>query len=289
MQDFTYFRPKTIAELKENLRQPGALMLAGGTDLIPKMRRNNISPPILVDSSGLSELDFIDDDGDQIVIGALATHQDIAQSRLIRDVNPALREAAQSVGCIQTRSRGTLGGNIANASPAADTIPALLVYDAVLLVQSLEGERSISLESFIHGPGKSDLVQGEFIQSISFTPFSGQWGSKFIKIGKRTGMAIAVVNAAASLVLDQTGLIAEVRIALGAVGPVVIRCRETEKSLIGRVPSADIFKEAGERVREEIRPIQDLRSTEGYRLHSAGVILTRALEAAAEQAVGRTG
>lgn len=287
MQDFDYYRPRTVAELKEKLGHPGARALAGGTDLIPKMRRGTLALEALVDLTALTDLAFIEDQGDRVVIGALTTHQAIADSALIRSLNPALRDAAESIGCTQTRCRGTLGGNIANASPAADSLPPLLLYDAEVLVQSLEGERIIPLESFLLDRGETDLQPGEFIHSVSFSPFQGAWGAKFLKIGKRSGMAISVVNTAAALRLDPKGNIDDARVAMGAVGPVVIRCRETEDYLKGKAPDPQVFIEAGERVREEIRPIGDIRSTEAYRLHAAGVIVSRALEAAAAQAGGR--
>jgi CO/xanthine dehydrogenase FAD-binding subunit len=287
MWEFDYYRPQTLPELKENLSQPGALILAGGTDIIPKMRQHKFSPTILVDTSGIPDLEFIEDQGDRVVIGALTTHQQIARSPLLGSVHPALQAAAESIGCVQTRCRGTLGGNLANASPAADTIPPLMIYDASVLIQSLEGERSIPLESFLLGPGKTDLEKGEFIHSVSFPSLKGRWGADFIKVGKRTGMAISIVNAATALVLDQEGRISEARIALGAVGSVVIRCRETERFLSGKHPGRVLYTEAGDLVREEIRPITDIRSTVDYRLHAASVIVSRALENAAGMAERR--
>jgi CO/xanthine dehydrogenase FAD-binding subunit len=287
MKEFNYYRPATIPELKESLNQPGAHILAGGTDIIPKMRRGQFAPSILVDTSGIGSLRFIEDQGDLIVIGALATHLDMERSPLLRNLNPALSEAAHSVGCSQTRSRGTLGGNIANASPAGDTIPPLMIYDTSLLVQSMDGERWVSLEGFITGPGKTDLKDGEFIHSASFAPFSGAWGASFIKFGKRSGMAVSVVNASAAVVLDQEGLISQARIALGAVAPVVRRCREAEEYLLGKDPAKEHFIKAAGICREEIDPITDIRSNTEYRLHAASVIARRALEAASISARGR--
>lgn len=284
MQGFDYLRPETISELKKDLSNPGARVLAGGTDIVPKMRQGVFSASILVDASRVVSLDFIEDQGKEVVIGTLTTHQKLTDSALIKNVNPALTTAAESVGCIQTRCRGTLGGNIANASPAADTIPPLLIYDADLLLQSLEGERILPLESFLKGPGETVIKTGEFIHSVSFSPLLGSWGSVFLKIGKRSGMAISVVNGTAAIVLDDEGMITDVRIALGAVAPTVIRCRETEKSLIGKEPSPELFKNASEICREEITPITDIRSTEEYRVHSAAVLARRALEQAVDQA-----
>lgn len=284
MQGFDYLRPETISELKKDLSNPGARVLAGGTDIVPKMRQGVFSAPILVDTSRVGSLDFIEDQGKEVVIGALTTHQKLANSSLIQNVNPALTAAAESVGCIQTRCRGTLGGNIANASPAADTIPPLLIYDADLLLQSLEGERILPLEDFLKGPGETALKSGEFIHSVSFSPLAGTWGSVFIKIGKRSGMAISVVNGSAAVVLDDNGMISDARIALGAVAPTVIRCRETERFILGKEPTPDLFQNASEICQQEITPMTDVRSTEDYRIHSAAVIARRVLEQAVDQA-----
>lgn len=284
MQGFDYLRPETISGLKKDLSNPGAKVLAGGTDIVPKMRQGVFSALVLVDASRVISLDFIEDQGKEVVIGALTTHQKLADSALIQNVNPALTEAAESVGCIQTRCRGTLGGNIANASPAADTIPALLIYDADLLLQSLEGERILPLENFLKGSGETALKPGEFIHSVSFSPLSGSWGSVFLKIGKRSGMAISVVNGSAAVVLDDSGMISDARIALGAVAPTVIRCRETESFILGKEPTPDLFQNASEICRKEIMPMTDVRSTKEYRIHSAAVIARRALEQAVDQA-----
>jgi carbon-monoxide dehydrogenase medium subunit len=287
MQEFGYHRPRTISELKEHLSHSGARVLAGGTDIIPKMRQGKFSAPILIDTSGIDSLHFIEDLGNEIVLGALITHQEIADSPLLFNVNPGLIKAAESIGCVQTRSRGTLGGNIANASPAADTIPPLLTFDASVLLQSLTGERRLALEDFIKGPGETDLQTGEFIHSVIFSPLKARWGSDFIKVGKRNGMAISVVNVSAAVVLDDEGLFKDVRIALGAVAPVVLRLRKSEEFLLGKKPVPAIYDRVAEVSQEEINPISDIRSSEAYRLHSAGVILRRVLESAVEQARGR--
>ncbi len=287
MQEFNYHRPSTITELKEHLSQPGARILAGGTDIVPKMRQGKFSAPILVDTSGIDEMRFIEDRGSEIVIGSLTTHQELTESTLMQNINPALVTAAGSIGCQQTRSRGTVGGNIANASPAADTLPPLIIFNSSVLLQSLNGERRLTLEKFIKSPGKTDLQEGEFIHSVSFSPLSGAWGAAFIKVGKRSGMAVSIVNAAVAVVLDEEGKIGEIRVALGAVGPTVIRCRKIEEYLLGKAPVPAMMKEIAEACRDEISPISDIRSTEEYRDHAAEVIIHRAFNEAVDQAKGR--
>lgn len=288
MQEFEYYRPDSISELKEKLAMPGARVLAGGTDIIPRMRQDGFSAPCLVDITAIKSLNFIEDQGEQVVLGALTSHQQIVDSHLIQQTNPALKEAAETIGCIQTRCRGTLGGNIANASPAGDTLPPLLTYEAQVLLQSQDGERVLGLDDFIQSPGQVALKEGEFLHSIFYKPFSGKWGSHFIKVGKRSGMAISVVNAAGVIVLDDQGQIAEARLALGAVGPVVIRCRETEQAMLGKKPDQSLFNEVSQMVQAEISPIRDVRSTEEYRTHAAGIIAGRVLEVAAKRAAGRS-
>lgn len=287
MQEFNYHRPVTITELKERLSLPGARILAGGTDIVPRMRQGKFSATILVDTSGVKAMSFIEDQGSEIVMGALTTHQEAADSALLQNINPALVTAAESIGCQQTRCRGTLGGNIANASPAADTIPPLLIFDATLLIQSLEGERRIPLEKFLLGPGQTELHEGEFIHSISFEPVFGSWGAAFIKVGNRSGMAVSVVNTAVAVVLNDKGKINDIRIALGAVAPTAIRCRKIEKSLLGKNPGPALLKEISTVCQQEISPITDIRSSEQYRDHAAAVIIHRALENAVDLAQER--
>jgi carbon-monoxide dehydrogenase medium subunit len=287
MREFGYHRPVTITELKEKLSQPGARLIAGGTDILPQMRQGKFSAPVLIDTSGIDSLRFIEDRGNEIIIGALTTHQEIADSPLLMNVNPALVTGAKSVGCVQTRNRGTLGGNIANASPAADTIPPLLIYESSLLIQSLSGERLVSLEEFIKGPGETDLKPGEFIHSIIFSPLHEKWGSGYLKLGKRNGMSIAVVSAAAGVVVSKTGEIKDVRLAVGAAAPKVVRCHKTEEELIGKKATSAVFERVTELCQAELEPITDVRSTDAYRTHSAGVLLRRVLENAFVQARGR--
>ena len=288
MKEFDYLRPETISELKKDLSSPGARILAGGTDIVPKMRDGDFSAEVLVDPSRVNSLRFIEDHGNKIILGSLTTHQEMAESTVLRNINPALARAVETIGCVQTRNRGTLGGNIANASPAADTIPPLLIYDAELLLQSQDEERVVTLDDFIVGPGETQLKESEFINHVSFSTLTGLWGSAFLKVGKRSGMSISVVNGAAAIMLDEKGLIDDVRIALGAVGPKVIRCRKTEQSLLGKEPSAALMKEVSTMCREEIKPISDIRSNEKYRLLASGVIARRVLEEAVGLAKRRT-
>lgn len=287
MQEFDFFRPDSLGELVKILDETGGRVVAGGTDVIPRMRRDLFSTPVLVDASHIAELNFIEAADDQIAIGAMTTHQEIADSALLQSANPALAVAAASVGCSQTRHRGTLGGNIANASPAADTVPPLLVFDAQVRLLRKDGERSISLREFLVGPGKTNLEPGELIHSVTFTRLSGRWGAAYQKVGKRNGMAISVVGVAAVVVLDAAGMVQDARVALGSVAPTVLRSPGAEKMLIGCEASPSVVQEAADAVVADISPISDIRSTAEYRRHAARVLTRRALLQAIEQAQGR--
>jgi carbon-monoxide dehydrogenase medium subunit len=284
MQEFDFLQPKTLSELLGVLKETGGSILAGGTDIIPKMRRSQFAAATLVDATQIEELRFIREQGRRIHIGALTTHQEIAESTLLAGVNPALVAAVRTVGCEQTRNRGTLGGNLANASPAADTIPPLLIFDADVHVLSSAGKNTISLEDFSVSPGKTKLNPGEVITQVSFQPFSGAWGVAFVKLGKRNGMAISVVSAAAGIVLDPEGRIFKARLCLGSVAPKVMRSPGTENILLGQQPTPELLVKAAQACLVDISPISDVRSTAEYRNHSAVIVARRVLEQAVEQA-----
>jgi carbon-monoxide dehydrogenase medium subunit len=287
MQEFDFIRPNSLDELVDVLDEGGGKILAGGTDIIPRIRHDLFPASVLVDASNLSELSFIEEVDNQIAIGALTTHQAIVNSALLQNANPALVAAAESVGCIQTRHRGTLGGNIANASPAGDTIPPLLAFDAQVHLVCKGGERSVPLKEFLVGPGKTSLEAEELIHSITFSRLQGAWGTAFQKMGKRKGMAIAVVSVAAAVVLDASGLVQDARIALGSVAPTVVRSPKAEKMLLGTEVGSGAIREAANAVVEDISPIRDVRSTAEYRRHAAQVLTHRALEEAVDGAKGR--
>ncbi|MFC1996419.1 FAD binding domain-containing protein [Chloroflexota bacterium] len=287
MQDFDFLKPKTLSELCVILAETGGNILAGGTDIIPKMRRSHFSTSLLVDASQIEELRFIRKRDGKITIGAMTTHQELTESPLLAEENPALVNAALTVGCQQTRNRGTIGGNIANASPAADTIPPLLIVDADIHLIGKLGERTIPLDEFLISPGKTKLVSGELIHSISFRTLTGAWGMAFAKLGKRKGMAISVVNAAAAIEINLDGRISKARLCLGSVAPKVVRSHNAEDILIGQHPTPDILDQAAQMCKKNIVPINDVRSTAEYRKKSAVVIARRVLGDAVDQTVSR--
>ncbi len=285
--EFEYFEPKMLREALELLAEKGrdAKVLAGGTDLLVQMKIGKIEPKYLINIKRISELEFIKEENQGIRIGALTKLRRIEKSEIVKERFPALYEAVRSMGSVQIKNMGTIGGNLCNASPAADTAPPLLVYDAKLKLASLEGERVVPIDEFFTGPGETVLRPGEMLTEI-FVPYQPQnTGSAFIKVA-RVSMDLAKVNVAVSLTLEG-GVVKRARIALGAVAPTPVRAREAERFLEGRSPSEEDFRRAGEMASGEIKPITDLRSTAWYRREVSKVIVADALRIALDRAYGR--
>ncbi len=286
MQEFEYYRPASIAELFPLLELKGLRIVAGGTDILPRLRRGTYTVDHLVDISQLDELRFIRESAGYIEIGALATHADILSSSRLQSVSPALVEAVATVGCPQTRQRGTLGGNLVNGSPAADTVPPLLVLGAEVCLVSAFGERNLALEKFLLGPGKTGLAAGEFLHSVRFKHPTGSWGMTFAKSGKRNGMAIALASAAAYLEIDPDGCIQAARLALGSVAPTAVRSPRVEETLLGEKAGSPLFSRAAQAAGEDIAPIDDLRASSAYRRHVCSILIARVLNEAWQRAAG---
>jgi len=285
--DVDFYRPNTTVELAEVLQKTAGRIVAGCTDVLPGMRRGKASMDPLVDISQVQELRFIREENGRVQIGALTTHADLVGSQLLNGAAPGLVEAAATVGCPQTRNRGTLGGNLANASPAADSAPPLLVLDAGIQLVRGSTRRSVPLKDFFRGPGQTVLASGEYIEQVFFDRPSGTWGMSFFKLGKRSGMAISVVSAAALLALGPEGRIQTVRMALGSVAATPVRSRNAEEFLTGTAPSPESFRKAGQAALQDISPIDDIRASAEYRRHSAGIAVQRVLEEAWAQAARR--
>jgi CO/xanthine dehydrogenase FAD-binding subunit len=285
MIDFDLVVGRSLAHVLEVLgAQPDARVVAGATDVIPFVRAGRWRPSLVVDISRLDELHDIRLVGDGLEVGALVTHAQLMASPLVRQHAPLLAEAAGCVAGPQVRSRGTLGGNLCTASPAADTAPALLVLDAQVQLAGASGRRQLPLAQFLVGPGKTALRAGELLHSVVLPALPAGAGAAFGKVGKRQALVISVVNGAALLtVLPQEGCVGEARIALGAVAPTVVRCAAAEAYLVGRRPAAGepaLFDEAAVRVLESIRPINDVRGSAAYRKAAAVGLARRILEQA---------
>jgi CO/xanthine dehydrogenase FAD-binding subunit len=214
MQEIEFLAAATLDDAYRLLGDTGGRVIAGGTDVIVQMQRGAFPAGTLIDVSGITDLRFIRAETGRISVGALTTYADVLASRLLHKVAPALVEAAATVGAPQTRSRGTVGGNIGNASPAGDLLPPLLALDATVRLSSAAGIRFLPLNEMLVGPRQTRLASGEIIHSLSFERPLSPSGAVFLKLGNRSGMAIAVVNAAVTLVLDAPGRIAAGRVAV---------------------------------------------------------------------------
>lgn len=277
MKDVEVFSPKTLDEALGIIKTVQGSVIAGGTDVIPQMGDGRFVADNLIDISYLEDMRFIRKEADTLTIGALTTYSSIIQSDLLQTSAPLLVEAAATVGAVQTQNKGTLGGNIGNASPAGDLLPPLLSLDSEITLISQGNQRQIQLSDFLQGPGKTALSQDEIIHSISFKELPPQSRSTFIKLGNRRGMAISVVNTAVILRLNNEGIVEDVRISLGSVAPTPIRCNQAEAILLGFKPSPSLLEEAAVVAANQSSPISDVRASADYRQHAARVLVQRAL------------
>ena len=273
LPDFDYYKPKTLSEALEIISKlKDFKILAGGTDLLIDLRIRRYTPKNIVDISGIKELRYIVDEGNKVRIGALTTLQELADSPIIKSKLPLLAEAANQIASWQIRSMGTVGGNLCNASPAADTAPPLMVYEAKLKLKSKKKERTIPITKFFKGPGLTVCEPDEMLTEIIIPHPPKGMGSKFIKIA-RTSMDLAKVNVAVALLISEDDVIEDVRIALGAVAPTPIRAWSAEEFLRDKEVSISNIKKAAKLVLKDISPISDVRASAEYR-REMSVLLT---------------
>jgi len=281
--EFDFAQPKSLTEafalMKEHGR--GARLLAGGTDLLVQMKMERLSPPWVISLAKIDELQGIASDGG-LSIGAMTSIKAVAASAAIGAGYAALTEACNAYSTVSVMLMGTIGGNVCNASPAADTAPALLVFDASAVVKSATATRKIPLAEFFTGPGKSALKEGEILTAIELPEPAAGTGSAFLKIS-RVVADISQVCVAVSLV-RKGDKITGCRIALGSVGPTPVRMAAAEAALIGQAGTADAFAKAAEIVAREIKPISDVRASEKYRRQAARIIVRDALLTAWQRA-----
>jgi CO/xanthine dehydrogenase FAD-binding subunit len=274
-----FLRPTSLEEaLRWFADQPHARPIAGGTDLVVQMRagRRRIDTLLELGALGLAGVREL---GGGIEIGACTAMEAIGNDPRVRAVCPALAEAALLVGAWPIQCRATLGGNLANASPAADTAPPLLAADARVLVASVRGEREVPVTELFVGPGATSLEAGELIVAVRVPAWERPRGSavdRFVKVGPRREQIISVVSLAVRIALAG-GVIADVRLALGSVAPRPLRARAAEQFLLGKPPSAAVRQQAAEVIQQDIAPIDDVRAPASYRRLATAVLLDRAL------------
>jgi carbon-monoxide dehydrogenase medium subunit len=283
LQPFDFEAPQTVEEVCRLLAEREGRLIAGGTDVIPQMRDGRFQAEQLIDLSRLDSLHYIRQVGNKIALGGLTTYRELLDSELLRREAVALVDAAALVGGVQTRARGTLAGNLANASPAGDTQPPLLIFDAELALVSVEGQRHVALADFLTGPGKTSMKAQEMIREITFVQPAAGARTMFTRLGNRRGMAISVVSVAALLRLGQDNIVEDARIALGAVAPTAMRCAKSEALLRGRKLDGKLLAAAAAQAAQECSPIDDVRATAAYRRHAVQVLVRRSLQALAAQ------
>lgn len=284
---FEYFEPSNVKEAVDLLVRYGerAAVLAGGTDLLIKMKQRLTEPKYVINIKKIAELKLIEDKGDFLSVGPAANLIEIENLEVVREKFPALREAIMSIGALQIRCMATLGGNLCNASPAADSAPALLVLGTRVKLLGSGGARVIALDEFWKGPGKTAMRPGELLVEIQIPYPPPGTGTSFLRL-TRAAVDIAKVNAAALLTI-QENVVYSCGIALGSVAPTTMRAKKAEALLLGKKVTDRAIAQAAQTASEEIKPITDIRSTARYRVDTSRVLVRRALRIAWDRSSGR--
>ncbi len=270
-----------VALLAQHTATSKVKVIAGGTDLLADLKFSPHSPDVIVDISRVEDLKGLKITDEGLSIGALVTHSEIMRSPLIQEMFPALVDAAHSIGAVQTRNLGTLGGNLVTGVPSMDSGPTLIALDALVNIIGAAGPRQLPLIDFFLGPRKTVLKPDELLAEIIIPRQNLGKPTHFLKFGLRKGQALALVNVAASIWIDwDKNVFVAPRIALGAVAPKVIRAPKAEAYLEGRTVTPEAMAEAGRIASTDARPITDFRASAEYRRDLVAVLTKRALEAA---------
>ncbi len=285
MKPFDFFRPESADAAVEALaaHSPNVRILAGGTDAVVDLKHVPDSPGLVVDVSQLKELKGIEVTDAGLRIGAGVTHTEIMKHPLIEEHAPALIDAAHTIGAVQTRNLGTLGGNLVTCVPSMDSGPTLMALEAEVTVTGPTGKRTIPLGDFFVGPRKTILEKDALLLEIIVPAANLGKPASFIKFGLRKGQALALVNAASALWIED-GKFKDVRISLGAVAPVVIRAPKAEAILEGQSVTELLVDEAAKTAVSEAKPIDDFRASKEYRNDLIEVGVRRTLKGAIDAA-----
>lgn len=273
---FEYHQPTTVSEAVEVLRKhPGAKPLAGGTDLIPKMKQRLMEPGHVVNLKKIPELSVIEEHGDAVYIGAAVKLREIERSETIRRRLPLLSSCVKSIGSVQIRDMGTIGGNVCNASPAADGALGLVALEAVVHVAGSGGERQVEAKGFFKGPGLTVLRDDEIVTGFTVPVPAEGTGTCFISVG-RTALDISTISIAVALKTDGDR-VKDAKIALGSVAPTPLRLLDVEKRLKGKKMTEKLVEDTAKMVSESIQPITDIRGTAEYRREASRGMAAEAL------------
>ena len=281
-----YEAPESVEEAVRLLAGggPRGRVLAGGTDLLVQLRAGMLAPDLIVDVKRIKETRRIREQDGMFVIGAAVSGAELGEHAGAASTWPGVVEAAELIGSTQIQSRASLAGNLCNASPAADTVPALVAAAAMCRIAGPDGTRRVPVEAVCTGPGQLSLGDGEFVLAFELPPRPPRAADAYLRFIPRTEMDIAVVGAGVNLEFDESGRCVAARIALGAVAPTVFLVEEAGAALVGsRCEEADLAAMA-DAARAACRPIDDKRGTAEYRTKVAGVLATRAARIAADRA-----
>ena len=284
IKELEYHAAHDLKEALELAKEFGShkRFLSGGTDVAVRLKEGLVKEDVVVDLSRVTELRFVREESGVVHVGACATHADLSASPIVRQHGCALALAASRVGGPQIRNMGTVGGNVANASPAGDTIPALIVLDAVVSIASHKGIREVPIIDFFTGPGRSVLAAEELVTELHFPATGSGELTGFGKLGARQAMTISTANVAFYFRIGDNHRIVEARIAFGSVAPTVVRAHKTEQMFCQLPPvlSWDAIRGAAQMAWKEVAPIDDLRATAVYRKEAVvGLLAETAYEA----------
>ncbi|MEM4001579.1 MAG: xanthine dehydrogenase family protein subunit M [Saccharolobus sp.] len=287
LPDFEYLVPTSLTEVAYYLNAyDNAYILAGGTDLLVAIKLKGLRPKTIISMKKIKELlRYIIEENNYLRIGALVTLNELKESPIISTKFKVLHEAVAQMATYPIRNMATIGGNLCNASPAADTAPPLMVLNAKLIAMSLSGEREIAIENFFIGPGKTALQKGEFLKEIKIPLLPANSGAAFIKMKRRKSADISIASSAVYLQLEGD-LIIDARIALGSVAPTPIRAYSAEESLKEKKVSEELLSKAAQKASIDCSPIDDVRSSAEYRKEIVKVLTERALQIAIKRARG---
>ena len=279
-----YLAPRTLEEAVRCTQGSEATILAGATDILPRWTRGLVEPSqLIVDVKRIAELQGVSQVNGEVRLGACATMSQTESSPLIRSSAPVLARAAGRIACAQIRNRATIGGNLCNASPAADTAIPLILLDAVFDLASLSGDRmtlrEVAAADFFQGPGSTVLAPGEILTGVRLTPLPEGVFVAWDKFGTRPAMEIAVASVGIAVKMEDKR-ITQVRIGYGSVAPTPMRGCRVEAELMGNSLSPQLIEKCEAVAREEIAPITDVRATAAYRREMVGVMLKRMLQRA---------
>jgi CO/xanthine dehydrogenase FAD-binding subunit len=281
MKKFDYYKPQTLKEafsFMEKLKG-GTKYIAGGTDIVLRIKQKAIHPDALISLRGIEALKGINHNGG-LSLGSMTVFRDMERDTAIARDYPALAQAVSLLANPQIRNVATVGGNLCNSAPSADCAPPLMVMEGSLTLEGPGGQREVPIDKFFMGPGQNCMDPTEVLTQIKIPKKEDSTGMAFLKIG-RVAQDIAIVNAASLLVMDNKKC-RKCRLSVGAVAPVPLRLKNVEKIIEGEEIGPDLLDRISQMVEKEVRPITDVRSTEEYRRIMSGVLIKRAIQQALE-------